>query len=885
MRFFWAKFMTMKRRDSLKKIMLGAIVPCVSPSVLTNSKFQVWPFSRGVSFKSDWQNWPDMKWVGPQYWGNRLQDWLLKDGKVTCDVTAANRNLHLLAVQKPEQNIAFTTSVAVEIINGKFASLEDGCLGIRLGAKGPFDDYRSAAVFGKGLDIGLKPNGNLQVGETILKTKLNSLPEKFGLLIEANPDRDTCSLKIWLTAIETKEIYFESAAINISSSELTGNFALLAHCPQEKKNAEDLAPSVTFGDWTITSEELRLNEEQSFGPICFAQYTLNNRKLKLTSQMAPIEAIRDHGVDFQIKEGSAWKTLATAQVEHIGRAVNFSINDWTKDQDVPYRIRVKLPLRNRIETYYYHGTIAQEPQAKNKIKTAVFSCNFHYGFPDNDIPSNTKKLDPDIILFLGDQFYEATGGFGAMYRGDFDKTCLDYLRKWYMFGWSYRDVFRHRPCAIIPDDHDVYHGNVWGEEGKQADVSEGFGASAQDSGGYKMAADWVNMVQFTQTSHLPDPFDATPVKQGIGVYYTQWNYGGISFAILEDRKFKSAPKHVLPEEADVWNGFIKNPDFDIKEHKNLKAELLGERQQKFLEEWVEDWGNDAQMKVVLSQTNFATVATLPKEAQTDEVVPSLHIPQKGEYVLGDKPTADMDSNGWPANKRDEAVTIIRKCFAFHIAGDQHLGSFIQYGVDEHGDSGHAFAGPALNNIWPRRFWPAVNSAEHTYQNPAYTGNHVDGFGNKMTVKAVANPYKTGHQPEILHDRATGYGMVTFNKTDRTIKTDCWSRFVDPTQGEAVQNAGWPITIKQEDNYARKPVAWLPKLQIANETTPVVSIYDANATLVYCVRLATSSFKPKVFAPGKYTIVVEDTDRKVKKSYEKIKAKERNKKIIKVDFSV
>ena len=128
-------------------------------------------------------------------------------------------------------------------------------------------------------------------------------------------------------------------------------------------------------------------------------------------------------------------------------------------------------------------------------------------------------------------------------------------------------------------------------------------------------------------------------------------------------------------------------------------------------------------------------------------------------------------------------------------------------------------------------------------------------------------------------------MVTFNKTDRTITTDCWSRFVDPTQGEAVQNAGWPITIKQEDNYARKPVAWLPELQIANETTPVVSIYDANATLVYCVRLATSSFKPKVFAPGKYTIVVEDTDRKVKKSYEKIKAKERNKKIIKVDFSV
>ncbi|WP_339709115.1 alkaline phosphatase D family protein [uncultured Kriegella sp.] len=875
----------MKRRDSLKKMALGAIVPCVSPSILTNSKFQVWPFSKGLSFKSDWQNWPDMKWVGPEYWGNRLQDWLLKEGKVTCDISAANRNLHLLTVQKPEQNIAFTTSVAIEILNKKFANLDEGCLGIRFGAKGPFEDYRSAAVFGKGFDIGLKPNGTLQVGETILETGLNSPPEKFGLLVEANPDGDIYSLKIWITAAGTDQVYFESEAISTPSIDLAGNFALVAHCPQKKKNAEDLSPSATFGDWTITSEELRLNKAQSFGPICFAQYTVNNRKLKLTAQMAPIEAIMGHAVALQIMEGSTWKTLATAQVEHCGRAVNFSVDNFTKDDEVPYRIQIKIPLRNRIESYDYHGTIAKEPMASDQVKTAVFSCNFHFGFPDNDILLNTRKLDPDIVLFLGDQFYEGTGGFGAMYSGDFDKTCLDYLRKWFMFGWSYRDIFRHRPCAIIPDDHDVYHGNVWGEQGKKADTSKGYGAPAQDSGGYKMAADWVNMVQFTQTSHLPDPFDATPVKQGIGVYYTQWNYGGVSFAILEDRKFKSAPKHVLPEEADVWNGFIKNPDFDIKKHKNLKAELLGERQQKFLEHWVEDWNHGAQMKVVLSQTNFATVATLPKEAQTDEVVPSLYIPQKGEYVSGDKPTADMDSNGWPANKRDEAVATIRKCFAFHIAGDQHLGSFIQYGVEEHGDSGYAFAGPALNNIWPRRFWPSVNSAGHTYQNPAYTGDHVDGFGNKMTVKAVANPYKTGFEPEIIHNRATGYGMVTFNKIDRTIKTDCWSRFVDPSQGESVQNAGWPITIRQEDNYARKAVAQLPELQIIDGSSPVVSIYDATTTLVYCLRLSSRSFKPKVFALGKYTIVVEETDREVKRTYKNVKAKEQNKKIIKVDFSV
>ena len=59
-------------------------------------------------------------------------------------------------------------------------------------------------------------------------------------------------------------------------------------------------------------------------------------------------------------------------------------------------------------------------------------------------------------------------------------------------------------------------------------------------------ADFVKMVERTQTSHLPDPFDPTPVGQGIGVYYSHLVWGRVSIAILEDRKFKSGcarPRH------------------------------------------------------------------------------------------------------------------------------------------------------------------------------------------------------------------------------------------------------------------------------------------------------------------------------------------------------
>ena len=872
----------MKRRKYIKTIALGAFVPGLSTSAFPFNMLGEKVNNVKADFKSNWEHWPDMKWIGPQYWGNRLQDWQLRNGKAICTITDANRSLQLLTVQKIEGQYPFKVGVDMSLLNKNISSADEGCIGVRLGSKGPFNDYRSAAVFGNGMDIGFSPNGNIQVGDRSIETGFKQIPATCRLEADFRPNGKEYLLNVSILDAHRNKVLFSKENIPVNADNLTGNFALLAHV--KLGTDDDPTPSIAFADWRISSDDLYVNEDQLFGPICFAQYTLHRNKLKITAQLAPLEQIDGHNVLLQFEKKGVWETAATAKIDHPGRAVHFEEGNWNHSTDVPYRILVEIPLTNEIHRYTYVGTVAKEPTDKDEIRTAVFSCNFHYGFPDADVVKNMSKLNPDIVLFLGDQFYEGTGGFGIQRTGDFDGMCLDYLRKWMMFGWSYRELFRHRPCPIIPDDHDVYHGNVWGEGGAKADTSKGFGAEAQDTGGYKMPAEWVNMVQFTQTSHLPDPYDPTPVKQGIGVYYTNWDYAGLSFAILEDRKFKSAPKQVLPKEAEVWNGFIKNPNFDIKEHRNIKAELLGERQHAFLDDWVENWDEGIQMKVVLSQTNFATVATLPKEALTDEVVPSLHIPNKGQYVTGDRLTADMDSNGWPANERDRAVEKIRKCFAFHIAGDQHMASFIRYGVEGHGDSGFAFTGPALNNIWPRRFWPPqADIAAHSYKNPAYVGDHIDGFGNKMTVLAAANPYDTGLKPEIIHNRATGYGLVSFNKRERTIKTECWSRFMDPTGESGTQNPGWPITVKQADNYGRKAVAWLPELRITDGSRPVLSIYSVDKELVYCIRLASDTFRPKVFEEGEYTLILKDSENNIIKSLRGIKAKKDNIKTIEVNF--
>jgi hypothetical protein len=625
-------------------------------------------------------------------------------------------------------------------------------------------------------------------------------------------------------------------------------------------DTDTMPPAAMFDDWVIDGPGISRDTSATFGPIMFAQYTLHRGVLKLTAQLAPIEQIRTLGAILETRsQDGQWTAVGQAPVDALSRTARFRVESWDSRVTVPYRVRVTIPLVSGPTDYVYEGTVAAEPAAMESLKAAVFSCNADHGFPDSEVVQHVAVHDPDLALFLGDQFYEGSGGFGIQ-TDSVEEATLDMLHKWYMFGWSYRDIFRHVPAAFIPDDHDVYHGNVWGAGGKAAPTDEGWGAVAQDQGGYKMPAEWVNAVQMAQTSHLPDPYDPTPVEQDIGVYYTRWDYAGVSFAILEDRKFKSAPATVLPEQAQVFNGWIQNPDFDIREHSDHPdASLLGDRQMAFLSDWAEDWSGPAYMKVVLSQTNFATVHTIPSEAMSGAVLPSLPMPQPGAYVEGDKLAVDMDSNGWPSTRRDEVLRLLRVCAAFHVAGDQHLATVVRHGIDDFGDAGFSFTGPALNNIWPRRWWPPRALRQAPLDGgPDYTGDFLDGFGNRITVYAAANPRDTGLEPAIVRDRVTGYGIVTFDKSTEQIRIECWPRHVYPSSPGARQYEGWPITVDRDSGDGRTPAGFLPTVRVDGIDDPVVEVRTEAGELVYARRIVGRTFTPPVFESRTHLVRVGDT---------------------------
>jgi hypothetical protein len=282
---------------------------------------------------------------------------------------------------------------------------------------------------------------------------------------------------------------------------------------------------------------------------------------------------------------------------------------------------------------------------------------------------------------------------------------------------------------------------------------------------------------------------------------------------------------------------VTDPNFDPKTADVPGARLLGERQLKFLRAWAADW-RGADMKCALSQTTFCNVATLHGGGLRRLV-------------------ADYDSNGWPQTGRNKAVDALRRGFAFHIGGDQHLATLVHHGIDAWNDATWSLCVPSICNFYPRAWVPLKPAHNWKKGMIEHTGEFRDGLGNHITVWAHTNPRKMGKEPAWLHDKMPGYGIVRFRKKTRKITIECWPIFADPREPKTGgQYEGWPKTIDQLDCYGRKAVAWLPTIKVSGMTDPVVQVIDeANGETLYTLRIRGTSFRPKVFKAGTYTLKV------------------------------
>ena len=542
--------------------------------------------------------------------------------------------------------------------------------------------------------------------------------------------------------------------------------------------------------------------------VAFALYTHDHGVLKISAQLFPLKPSESQRVRLELQQPDGkWKRIAMTQIIYPGWSAHFTIPDWDNTKSVNYRIR-------HGEAATFEGLIRRDPINKNEIVVGSLSCNSSRspGVRTN-IVNNLKHLDPDLLFFAGDQSYHHT----------------QHTYGWLEFGMQFRDVLKDRPVITIPDDHDVGQANIWGEGGIKAKNSNG------PSGGYFYPPSYVNMVERCQTWHLPNPFDPSPIKRGIGVYYTDLTVGGINFAILEDRKFKSGPAGKIPKMGPRPD-HITDPNYDRKSVDLPDLKLLGDRQLKFLNEWSQDW-TGAEMKCVLSQTAFCGAVHLHGS--------------KDNRLL-----ADLDSNAWPQTGRNKALSAIRKAWAVHLCGDQHLGTVVKHGIDNHGDGPYAFTSPAIvNTIYGRWWWPEDEKAG---RNPVdncplpWTGEFVDGLGNPINMMAYANPPNT----KAVEGRGDGFGIARFNKSTQEITFECWPRFSNAEDGDDVQYPGWPVRFNYRDNDGRAPVGFLPELVVKNIKRPVIQVVnETTGEMLYTVRSQSNRFRAPVYSGGTFTAKV------------------------------
>lgn len=729
----------------------------------TSSLLSCAPSDSDVLFKSDWQNILDRDWIGAEYWANPMQDWAIKGGRLICKSVGPLRDLHHLTHSLSSHNGDFTLSVELGCANGSL-NQGKGSAGFRFAIEGPLQEYRNSLIHGTGLDAGVSKDGFIFIRD---QKQDITLPETSITLILNGSENGHITLNAYdadtLLGTVTDQIPSEALQGNIA---LATNFSSLHGNPADMDiniwpsvvDRPDLFDQFWFSNWAISGSKIDVNPERTFGPIFFNQYTLSRNVMKMTVQMPPLSDNDSREITLQTRSKNgdrAWSDRATTTFDDMAFCGTFRVENWDDTRDTEYRVLY--------QDYSLEGIIAKDPVEKDTIKVADISCNHHDAFPNFHMTQNVKNLQPDMLAIVGDQYYENSGGYGnarhlnadgSILNNNLRDVLLDSLRKWLMHGWTWKHLTSNIPSLCLPDDHDVYQGNIWGEGGRltasleyekdRANIYDG------STGGYMMMLPWVSAIHKQQTSHNPDAYDPTPTGDGISNYYGDYLFGRISFAVLADRQHKSGPAAIMPADHPGRKDHIYADDFDLTSIDSPDLHLLGDKQEEFLERWTQDW-KDADMKAVISQTIFTAMAT----------------------VHGDKKLeirADLDTNAWPQNKRDKAVKIMRKAFPVHLAGDQHLPALIQYGVENHRDGPYAFAAPAVNVGYPRWFFPKVDGENRAADAPYNTGDFKDNFGHNLTVFAVGVSPEKRREPvvEYMHDKMSGIGLVSFHKSCRSL---------------------------------------------------------------------------------------------------------------------
>lgn len=764
-------------------------------------------------------------WVGPDYWSNRLQDWRVNMGRLEClngDANKPMRTTHWLSGEISHKTAPFTIEVRTGSLGYYRAADGTSWSGLLIGAGEGRLDYRSAALIhhlpgkGGGLLAVFNDQGKAQfltndsedqtsrnpVGDlSTLRSadRTGSLGNHEDYLVRLSGSRvrnGKRDLELIVTDIHTGSAVSKATLANVDALSLQGGIAMVSHGGESEQRR------FWFRDFKANGGAIALHPERQFGPILGAIYCLSGRTLKLNAHFPPLGFGDSPTAILEIKSpyDENWKEIGTAPIESPSYTALFRVENFEPRLSTKYRIRYSL----NGEDVSFHGNISERPQVGDTLKIVALTCYQNiaksadagwgegfYGtpagrwtqenlwFPHNNLVARINEQEPDLIALLGDQIYEGGNPTGSDSKEG--NPHLDYLYKWYITLWDLGRLTRNFPTVALTDDHDMYQGDLWGDGGTASINGQ------NKDGGYIHEPEFIRMVERTQTAANPDAALGVSMRQSLTNYFTSFSLADVDIAIIEDRKFKSMPTLIGPVEKN--GSKIIDPNYKVAGADIPNGQLLGVEQEAFLKEWATN--NRNRTKIGLTQTTYASLHTDPDGAKW----------------------IDLDSGGWPQSARNRALEILGKGNTLLLSGDTHLPSVVQHGVHKHRDSIWQFTVPAIANKYRRWWTPSAIGENRSSNSPGYTGDHYDGFGNRITVATVGNPtisntevfkenkrrgkgYASEH---LLLDRAVtkdGYGLIIISPDRNTVTFECWPVATE-NNPQPTQHDDWPVVLSRD----------------------------------------------------------------------------------------
>tara|TARA_Y100001934_G_scaffold255823_1_gene323249 strand:- start:2285 stop:3868 length:1584 start_codon:yes stop_codon:yes gene_type:complete len=512
------------------------------------------------------------------------------------------------------------------------------------------------------------------------------------------------------------------------------------------------------------THSLLFSAEALASNVLWTQYCQHHGKMKLLVHLDSDPTVEYGGKPEAVKlwlrdnAGENWKHTRTEPVRRLSATALFTLEPWPRHATKLFKVTCGDSS--------WEGTFRAEPKAGSILKLAGLSCHKDIGWPWKEAIAELIAHNPDLVLFTGDQIYENDYGskmFRAMTKAEVPKGMKNYLTKWRKFGEAFRELMRDRPTIMITDDHDVFANDLWGRGGVRMNGD-------RTTGGYPTHPDWVNAAEFTQTGNLPDPVNPGPHGDGVLAYYTALEYGGVHFAILEDRKFKSAPSEVIKKliappgfkwpkkrKTDFEIEVVLDPGYDCTKLDRPDLNLLGKEQEAFLTRWSNDLKKSGNLGAVVTSSPWAHVA--------------MYSPT----------SADTDSNAWPQSGRNRALKAIGDAPVVMLHGDVHLGTLGRHGVKEFNDGPVAYSLPSFSSRASRKWNPLEPGKNREPGAPENTGEFHDRFGNKVTMYGAGNGLN-------------GYGIIVFDTRNRETELQ-FHPMNEQRRPIKRKVSGWPHTVK------------------------------------------------------------------------------------------